>query len=394
MQATVEKLDRWREQFDEAAGRRHTVGLSRSGRNWKYSTSNIVSAIRVAKGSKGGASKLVDVLQHAISMIAPPAFVGVLQNQKERSSPSASTVRRNELALDLGIVELRRREYRSDVVRYFWSDSTDQKGCKWLWAQCHEIDRSDLLPFFLAFCDLCKLTSMQPFPKIGDDASADTCPLPSPSSSMVPLLKTISRIREHIYTLAMMASGQSSLTHVCETVLHMWNLDVPVWASLDDYASSFAFHTSDMGVEMSLGPNPCEDINELLPSWCDRSQLHCDLQDELPAIAAPVAERPSNVPKVFAPNMISIYGLQHLTDNMNQDIHKGLTHWDAFYADLQNLEALLLRRQRRRRFVFTCLYGTPLAAHAWKFDHFSAGLYEKRWRCVISFLKKPGAYSM
>ena len=87
-------------------------------------------------------------------------------------------------------------------------------------------------------------------------------------------------------------------------------------------------------------------------------------------------------------NAFKIYGFQHCVNNLNADVHRSLKHWPQFWIQLKNFEQLLRYPPRRRRFVFTCLRGTPLEVHQSKFKTWNVLLYEPRWHCVLAFLKR------
>ena len=45
---------------------------------------------------------------------------------------------------------------------------------------------------------------------------------------------------------------------------------------------------------------------------------------------------------------------RHMVNMANQNAHKALRHWNYFWAQLKNIEGLLLVQERRQRFVNTC----------------------------------------
>lgn len=208
---------------------------------------------------KGGGIKMIDALKHCISICAPAVLVGSLQQRLESGAtrvPSAASLHRNEFALDLGICRMRQRRYCSDSVRFLWSDSSLQLGYDLLWAQCHEVRKSELVPCFKAVVDLTKLVKMY-IDKAVDDFNIEsfdpTAQLDLPlDPTWKPLLRQLLEIKEHIFTPGVMASGRRSLTHKIETVLHMFCLDIPLQAPMQEYTDSFYCHTSDMGVEFSI----------------------------------------------------------------------------------------------------------------------------------------------
>ena len=73
--------------------------------------------------------------------------------------PSVSTIMRAELSLDIAMSMLRRVTYNpSDMVRFMWSDSSPLCGFDWLWAQSHEIKRSEVVAICKASHELVRAT--------------------------------------------------------------------------------------------------------------------------------------------------------------------------------------------------------------------------------------------
>ena len=147
-----------------------------------------------------------------------------------------------------------------------------------------------------------------------------------------------------------------------------------------------------MGVEVATPLHHAPRVSDLLPDWRDRGVLVPDAEMSTQVGCDPVLLPGSfgtNArPGTFLPSALSIYGLQHTTNNLNEDIHKALVHWPKFWEQLKNIEGLLLSRGRRRRFTISCVLPSPMAHVASRFDKWSVGLYEKRWKCVLAFLKR------
>lgn len=75
-----------------------------------------------------------------------------------------------------------------------------------------------------------------------------------------------------------------------------------------------------------------------------------------------------------------------MLNNLTHDIHTSLQHWDGSFTQLQVMESILWVRERRQRFIRTCLRGTPAACNEQMFTTFEGSLYEARWRDVAGFL--------
>jgi hypothetical protein len=223
-----------------------------------------------------------------------------------------------------------------------------------------------------------------------------------------------------------MGSGHRGLAHKVGNLVFGWSLQTDDMIDIGKVASSFRSHTSDMGVELSIPDFQVPNISTLLPEWLHRGALEADLPDAArddsdhgapseisepcdvdgahfdsdesaatpiadmdeqaapPPPPPPVDERDNDVS--FLPNSLTVPGLQHIMNNLCNDVHKHLHHWTHFWDELKNLEALLVVSERRQRFVWTCLRGSHLQHRDRMFNKFTGSLYEARWRAVLDFL--------
>ena len=66
---------------------------------------------------------------------------------------------------------------------------------------------------------------------------------------------------------------------------------------------------------------------------------------------------------------LTIPGLQHIVNNLCNDVHNSMGYFATFWQHLKSLESLLCVSERRGRYVWTCLRGTDLeykdAGHVW-----------------------------
>ena len=58
------------------------------------------------------------------------------------------------------------------------------------------------------------------------------------------------------------------------------------------------------------------------------------------------------------PNCLSVAGLQHIINNMLDDVHKAIPWWDTCLKYLKQFEALLRSEEKRQRLTWTCLRNT------------------------------------
>ena len=87
-------------------------------------------------------------------------------------------------------------------------------------------------------------------------------------------------------------------------------------------------------------------------------------------------------------NALTISAMQHIINNLQNDIHEHLEHWPTLVRHLNSVEALLCVEERRLRLEWTCIWGTPHAHLSKLFKKWSATLYEDRWREVVTFMRK------
>ena len=223
----------------------------------------------------------------ALRLVAPATLVGPLcrgvaaDGMAERSTvPGEGTVRRGEFGVDAAISYLRRKYYSSSVLRYVWSDSSPQCGYDWLWSQCTEIERSELVSTCRAGHELTfrikehadKLQAEQvahPTPNLSDTFH-------EPLDSWTPLCTQLSRnLREYTYTPTALAAGFRGLVHKLAAFAHMLHIDVPSYVPLREVTDSIVSHTSDLGIEASM-PDfrlASGDLESLLPDWNTRGEL-------------------------------------------------------------------------------------------------------------------------
>ena len=223
-----------------------------------------------------------------------------------------------------------------------------------------------------------------------------------PKSEWRPWLQAIAKhIVEIINMPGALGSGHRGLNDKAGVEVFKWGLSEPRAAPLITHAETYMAHCSDMGVELGLPDFNISGRHEaLLPTWFHRSAGDAvipDLEpsaavgDDIDGVDGPAFhDDPSgkaDAPKHFMPNCMAFGGLQHVVNNLCEDVHKGLAHWPTFYTQLKVLEVFLRTDERRQRYIVTCLRGSRLASPEHRFEKFEASLYEGRWHEVLRFLR-------
>ena len=231
-------------------------------------------------------------------------------------------------------------------------------------------------------------------------------------------------IREYINPPGALGSGHRGLAHKAGTFVYALHLQTAAHVPLQQQADSYQSHTADMGIELGFPNLHLSDrgIDGLLPDWIERMSPdvvchvngpaalavekesdgelqvdgidgaivpHSDDEEQLAAIEPPplpVACTPA--PPVLMDNALQIAGLQHISDNLCEDVHLAMDYWPQFFAYLKLLEALLTVQERRFLYINQCLRGTPYQHYERKFLKFKGSLHEERWREVLFFLKR------
>jgi hypothetical protein len=144
--------------------------LDGEGSRFRHNSKCLLQAIRLAANLRGGASSLEDVITQSLAASLPPflqrSFLddvsGRLKPEVVKHPPSATSIRRNELALDVGLMLLQREASikcsTSPCFRVGWADSSPIAGYDWIWSEYHEIAHRDVLACFEAVVSLAAAT--------------------------------------------------------------------------------------------------------------------------------------------------------------------------------------------------------------------------------------------
>ena len=129
---------------------------------------------------------------------------------------------------------------------------------------------------------------------------------------------------------------------------------------LGDIGASYISHTSDMGVELSLPDFHMDNAHTLLPRWMSREGLRVDPDDpqsdidgdfdgplvvgagdpdadpdlDGPAVGPAAAAHEPSAMKTphLMPQSLTVAGMQHITNNLCNDVHTHLSYWGTFYS--------------------------------------------------------------
>ena len=163
----------------------------------------------------------------------------------------------------------------------------------------------------------------------------------------------------------------------------MFALELKTLVDLSRHLWSFVSLCTDMGTELGMAEfrSPLEGV---VPHWF---QPGPSLQPDTEVDDADDAGDPSSVSHpTWMPRSMTIPGSLHGLHNLSLEVDTSLQWWGVFYSWLKNISALLSCRQRRRRFIKSCLRSSQWRSSEALFQNDLPQLYEKRWGHVINFV--------
>ena len=347
-----------------------------------HSSEKMIRYLRLVWYS-GSTNRLERIIKHALTASMSPLFAaGILQAlETPKKQPSKSSLKRYRLVLDVSYLLLSQVENQAanhaGCQRYLWADSSPSKHHNWLWVEQHSVSSDlQLRSCFHAAREICvalRAPNVDPF-DLADSVWQHFSTLAS-------------AISHHIHTPVALGSGKkmSDAAQKASAMAHSFALENPSWADLHAYLDSFVSVTTDLGAESSLAYFHV-DLKELFPSWHDLNPLEIDGEDMHVQAGEPRVQVLGQ--RYFLPNALPVMGMQHCVHNLLKQVHTTLEHWHEFWQDLKNLESLLNWPFRRRRFIVTCVRGSPFQHLEERFEGFSQSLYEARWHEVAKFVGK------
>ena len=284
-------------------------------------------------------------------------------------SQSKSLLRSAQLSLDIALMVLRRQRFESQqsVERYGWADSSPVAQADWIVCKHQTVPTRSCIELFQAYCELRTL-------------EVDSEELTEKQRRVELTQALLDGIAVQVQPPQTMALGLTGIESKLSALAFSFFLEVGSLKGLQKCLETFVSFTTDMGTEFGAASFMIKDLRKLLPDWLAQPLLQMDIatdNDEYVAFDAPVP---------FMPRALVIPGALHICSNLCKDVSKKLEQWQHFLNQLSSLEALLCNRDRRERFMVTCVPRD--SEQRALFKSFSGSLYEKRWGAVISFLRK------
>ncbi|CAE7788549.1 unnamed protein product [Symbiodinium sp. CCMP2592] len=344
--------------------------------------------------------------------------------------PGEGSKHKMRLALDVALLLWKRTKEQGEgpFVRFAGADSSPQHGVNWLLSSSLSVRADRMIEVFRV---VQRLIAEGERRALNSDHELE---LPSEQSRSDHAFLLANVRSEHDMPVAL-GSGAEGTAHKCAGMLHKWALLVGHSDRLQEHCDSFFSFCSDMGAELGVGHFRVDGLKSLVPSWVQHEPMQCDLPEAcaLPGAMAPasaglqadfVMDLESPVPAgpagavpvpavpedrssqnegqdnqawpppadasdvMFLRNAMSVPGLLHIVNNALLEVSSKLSHFDAFFQQLQEFEGLVTCG-RLSRFVNYCVKPSPLALQADELLQRKFGrLYLKRWGEVVNFCKR------
>ena len=286
------------------------------------------------------------------------------------SIPSSSSLQRADVSADVALMLVGRalESEQGPYCRYCMADSSPQCGRDWLLSLQYRIREAHLVETFRAARALA--------------ATAGGAAVRPDAES---LENTLHRnISMHVHPPAALGSGKTSLEDKSAAFVFGMFLESDGQQDFKNRLSSIVSLTTDLGTEHGISSFCAMSSTDLLPPWLRRSLVGIGVQED----EEDGMEEDGHKAVQLLTGCLPAAGAMHMVHNLSKDVESKLGWWKEFHSHLTNLEGLLGNPQRRRRFISTCVDGTPHAATAKLFESFNGRLYSQRWEACAIFMFK------
>ena len=344
----------------------------------RYSHSQLLGMVLFAWHLRDSAA-LTDVMPSALQAIMPDFFaLTSVAKGVQVLKQSKSLLRNAQLGVDIALMLVRRRQLQASgpSARYGWADSSAVAKSDWLISKHQTVPESRCPDLWQSWADLVHSTTAD------NDNEQEALDAAVASRRKALTQELMAGVRVHTQPPQALALGLTALESKLAALLYSFFLEVGSMKGLKMFLSTFVSFTTDMGTEMGTASFILDDLQKLLPEWLAEPLLNPDVDEGGEDENSGAFEGLS----LFMPRAIIIPGALHICSNLCKDVSGKLSRWDLFLKELALFEALLCNRDRRERFLATCVPADSDDRRLFK--DFSGSLYEKRWGAVISFLRK------
>ena len=96
---------------------------------------------------------------------------------------------------------------------------------------------------------------------------------------------------------------------------------------------------------------------------------------------------PTHTPDMLMPNCLPVPGVCHLSHNTAVSVTSRMSHWEEYWRELKNTEALLTNPDHMRVVIHRCVTSGPHHAAEAAFKKSPPKMYEKRWSVISLYIQ-------
>ena len=254
-----------------------------AARNFKqfYTAEQLIYAVDLSLQAKAGSSGLKELCVLALKALFPAVNDVVWATMAQSSLPSASSVTRHMMTLEVALLLMKRHGASATAtprVRYGLVDASPAWGLDWLWIQELSVPGgAELISLYHISVGFLQAMLLW---QAGITASTG---VPEPRLVPAHLQNQLQHIaaqhQTHTYTPVVIASGYANLSHKVSACLHAFMLHCGSVEAMQQHVDSFLTWTTDMGTESGFSEYRCSNVSTLLPAWWRAPALENDLEE-------------------------------------------------------------------------------------------------------------------
>ena len=293
--------------------------------------------------------------------------------------PSGGSLSRRQLLVDAAYAcYWRDLLLDHDGPLYLWADSSPQGGVDWLLSIVSLIGKDDLEAVAAATNCLQESTERFLCAYEVDDKEA-MLRIASERHESGQLIAASMKLHRQIPMA--LGSGASSLDHKARCICRKMFAESQSVAGLKQQFARVRSMCTDMGTEQAIPEVEGASLESLLPEYMREREL---FSEDVPLAEADATDAPA--PGYLFPQALLAPGILHIIHNMTKEIDSSLPFFKPWLQGFKAVARMLHADHLRRRFVATCVRGTPFA---WLADSFEKGVAkpaEWRWGTITAIV--------
>lgn len=353
----------WLEDMGDAAERGPRSLLVKFNSKKSYTTEALIEVIILA-GMLKSSSDLRDVLMVSLRL-ALPEWLEELQQKMDSKTfalPSASTVSRHRLTLDIGYCRLVSSYLENlltstDIAIWAMADSSFRGHREWL-LQSYRL---------VTWENLERLTLLaEEIETILNGNGENKWKIPDLSHRMQGCLW------EHVMVPLALGKGRLALEYKFTLVFHAFRVEATNWHMVEMLSNKIVSMTTDYGTEAGLATVPATNVDSLLAFWNKQSPR--DEADDLPP----------REPLLSLEHALSVPGIMHQVSTMLSYVSWAMSYYGVWREACSHVGSFLCDRSCKDLMKSQLFDASTIDLYQ-PLDSFHTQWYEARFGSVVDF---------